>query len=129
MYADRITKSMKIVIEETNRRRQIQEEYNKQNNINPETIYKTIEEIMSTTSIADIGIEKNAKREAQLLYKEALKPLSAANFVPNDQLENYINELYTQMKEAAKNLDFEQAATLRDEIAILKKKLEIINAK
>jgi excinuclease ABC subunit B len=128
MYADRITNSMRLVIDETNRRRKIQEEYNIKNNINPETVYKSIEEILSTTSIADIGAEKNNKRAEQALYKSALKTVSVAKFVPDEQLESYVQELYLQMKEAAKNLDFEQAASLRDEITVLKKRLEIKQA-
>jgi excinuclease ABC subunit B len=129
MYADRITKSMKIVIDETNRRRKIQEEYNAKNNINPETIYKSIDEIMSSTSIADIGAERNSKRDERALYKAALKPEPIVKFVPDDQIDSYLEELYIQMKDAAKNLDFELAASLRDEIALLKKKKEINDSK
>jgi excinuclease ABC subunit B len=129
MYADRITKSMKIVIDETNRRRKIQEEYNLKNNINPATVYKTIEEIMSSTSIADIGAERNSKRDERALYKAAMKVEPVAKFVPDDKIDSYLEELYIQMKDAAKNLDFELAASLRDEIAVLKKKKEINDSK
>ena len=125
MYADRVTKSMQIVINETNRRRKVQEEYNAKNNINPETIYKSIDEIMSSTSIADIGAERSNRRDERALYKAALKVEPVAKFVPEGQIGAYLEELYIQMKEAAKNLDFEQAASLRDEIAILKKKQEL----
>jgi len=129
MYADRITRSMQIVIDETNRRRKIQEEYNAKNNINPETIYKTIDEIISSTSIADISIERAGRRDERALYKAALKTEPIVRFVPDDQIDSYLEELYIQMKEAAKNLDFELAASLRDEIALLKKKKEISDSK
>jgi excinuclease ABC subunit B len=125
MYADRITKSMQIVINETNRRREIQAEYNKIHKINPETVYKSIDEIMSSTSIADIGADRNIKRDERALYKAALKVEPVAKFVPADKIDSYLEELFVQMKEAAKNLDFEQAASLRDEINLLKKKKEL----
>ena len=54
MYADRITESMRKTIDETNRRRILQTEYNEENNISPKTIYKSMEEILSSTSIADV---------------------------------------------------------------------------
>jgi len=123
MYADRITRSMQLVIDETNRRRHLQQEYNTANNIKPETIYKSIEEIINTTSIADIGIEKRNKQQAtELLTKAAKKSDTIAKFVPPSQIDDYIKELYIAMKEAAKDLDFERAASIRDEIEVLNKK-------
>ena len=122
MYADRITRSMQLVIDETNRRRTLQQEYNEKNNIKPETIYKSIEEIMNTTSIADIGIEKRNKQQSIELNKAAKKVETVAKFVPQAQIGEYIKELYVAMKDAAKDLDFERAAAIRDEIDILNKK-------
>src|SRR5690606_3265 len=55
LYADRITNSMNVLIEETNRRRQIQQLYNEEHGINPKTIYKSIQEILDSTSIADVS--------------------------------------------------------------------------
>lgn len=128
MYADRVTQSMQRVVDETNRRRKIQQKYNQEHNIHPETVYKSIEEILSTTTIADIGAARNAKKHDAKLTKIARnEPIS--KFVPDDQLESYILEMYSQMKNAAKDLDFETAANLRDEIAILNKKLELLNYK
>jgi len=121
MYADRITNSMQKVISETNRRRKLQEEYNTEHNINPETIYKSIEEIMSTTSIADIGADKKMRKQAIDDKKSAKSKKSVANFIPPDKIVEHIKELYIMMREAAKNLDFELAASLRDEITELKK--------
>jgi excinuclease ABC subunit B len=126
MYANKITRSMQLVIDETNRRRKIQQEYNEVNNIKPETVYKSIEEIMNTTSIADIGIEKRNKQQNIELIKAAKKVESVAKFVPPDQIPQYIGELYVQMKQAAKDLDFERAAAIRDEIEVLNKKIELM---
>ncbi|MCL2039059.1 MAG: excinuclease ABC subunit UvrB [Bacteroidetes bacterium] len=125
MYADRITRSMQLVIDETNRRRKLQQEYNEANNIKPETIYKSIEEIMNTTSIADIGIKKRNEKQSMELNKAAKKVDAVAKFVPPSQINTYIEELYIAMKDAAKDLDFERAAAIRDEIEILNKKKEL----
>ncbi|MDR0926436.1 MAG: excinuclease ABC subunit UvrB [Ignavibacteria bacterium] len=125
MYADRITKSMQFVIDETNRRRKLQQEYNEEHNIHPETVYKTIEEIMSTTSIADIGVARKNAREDKQLTKMAKRTSPVASFVPPDRINEYLEDLYKEMKQAAKDLDFERAASLRDEIALLKRKQEI----
>jgi excinuclease ABC subunit B len=125
MYADRITKSMKLVIDETNRRRKIQEDYNTEHNINPATVYKSIEEIMNTTSIADIGVARKEKREEKAIAKAAARVSPVAKYVPISQIDSYIEEVYIEMKKAAKDLDFEKAASLRDEILVLKKKKEL----
>ena len=124
MYADKITRSMQAVINETNRRRKIQEEYNKENNINPETIYKSIEEIMNTTSIADIGADRRNKRQSIETKKSIKQSNTIAEFVPPEQMKSYIEELYVLMRQAAKDLDFELAASLRDDITLLQQKME-----
>ena len=101
MYADTITGSMERAITETERRRKIQEEYNKVNNITPQTIKKGVREI----------IEATVKEEA-----EAAK----ANYTDSEVLEKTIAELTVEMKKAAELLQFELAAKLRDEINRLK---------
>jgi excinuclease ABC subunit B len=121
-YADRITQSMQKVIDETNRRRKIQQEYNERNNINPVTIYKSIEDIINTTSIADIGIEKKKRMHEKESNKKSKKGISFMDYVPRDQIDNYIKELYEMMRNAAKDLDFELAASLRDQINELKER-------
>ncbi len=125
-YADKITKSMQFVIDTTNNRRKIQEEYNKLHNINPTTVYKSIEEIMSSTSVADINISKNnARNKIKDISKKSVENIDPlADKLPMKQLSELIDQLYIEMKSAAKNLDFERAADLRDEIARLKVKLE-----
>jgi len=119
MYADKITNSMKKTIDETNRRRILQEKYNKENNITPETIYKSMEEILSSTSIADM--KKKEKVETYSFSKVA-EPI--LKYMDDDQKKDLIEQLTQQMKEAAKDLEFERAASLRDEVDKLKKTLK-----
>ncbi|GAB4375910.1 MAG: excinuclease ABC subunit UvrB [Calditrichia bacterium] len=113
LYADTITQSMRKAMEETERRRQKQTEYNRKHNITPQTIYKTVDEIMQTTSVADVRARyktKKAVREFQYMDKLTGKEL--------------ISQLELEMKKAAENLEFEKAAQLRDEIKRLKGKME-----
>lgn len=98
MYADRITDSMKNTIEITEKRRNIQEEYNKEHNITPKSIVKDIRDV--------IGILKDDKKAPKKKDSE----LSA------EELENIVRELKARMLEAAERLDFEAAANFRDEM-------------
>jgi len=109
MYADEITESMRKAIEETNRRRRLQEEYNKKHGITPESIYKSREEILKTTAFAD-SRTASPEREEKLDFLERLS------------LEDKIRELQRAMKKAASNLEFEKAAFLRDELSRLLEK-------
>lgn len=99
MYADEISDSMKIAIKETERRRKIQEEYNKKHNIIPKTINKEIREVISN------NVEIKEKTSKKLTAKEKI---------------NMINEIEVEMREAAANLDFERAMELRDILFELK---------
>jgi excinuclease ABC subunit B len=119
MYADKITESMRKTIEETNRRRIVQTKYNLDNNITPLTIYKSVEEIISSTSIADVR-----KKEEQQDFSFAKVAEPVLKYMNNDQKNDLIEELSTQMKQAAKDLEFERAAALRDEINRLKKMIK-----
>jgi excinuclease ABC subunit B len=116
MYADIITKSMQKTISETNRRRKLQAAYNEEHNITPATVYKTMEEILSSTSIADVR-----KREDKEDYGFAKVAEPVLKYMDNDQKKDLIEQLREQMHEAAKDLEFEKAASLRDEIAKLEK--------
>ena len=116
MYADKITDSMRKTIDETNRRRALQTEYNKQNNIEPKTIYKSMEEILSSTSIADV--RKRDEKENYSFTKVAEPVLKYMN---TEQKQDLIDQLTEQMHQAAKDLEFEKAASLRDEINRLQK--------
>ncbi len=116
-YADRITKSMKAVLDETDRRRKIQEAYNEEHGITPTTIKKTLDEIMQSTSVADVSAKRTEQREA----KEAAKPKELTpNFILKSmsasELESLIEQLKTELLQAAKDLEYERAADLRDEI-------------
>jgi excinuclease ABC subunit B len=121
MYADRITDSMRKVIEETERRRKIQSEYNKEHNIEPKTIYKSYEEIMSSTIVADSKTKtddrKRKKKEGEY-GKTNLSVVTDPLFkqITKEQRKELINQLRHEMIEAAKDLEFERAAELRDEI-------------
>ena len=100
MYADNISDSMKIAISETERRRKIQDKYNKENNITPKTIKKEVREIISNYKEIEIKEEKLTKEETIEL----------------------ISKIELEMKEAAKNLEFERAMELRDILFELKSK-------
>ncbi|MBF0449548.1 MAG: excinuclease ABC subunit UvrB [Candidatus Magnetomorum sp.] len=109
LYADRITKSMKQAIEETDRRRTRQKEYNKKHNIQPETITKDITKVFFP-SIADSYYEP-ALKAAETVSEYVLSP---------KKFKQKIKALEKEMLAAAKSLDFERAADLRDEIQRLK---------
>ncbi len=110
MYADTVTRSMKAAMEETNRRREIQDRYNKENGIVPKTIIKGIRDLI------DLGAkpENESKVKAKTGRKTDRKPMS------EKEKTALIERLTAEMKTAAKNLEFEQAAFLRDKIRELK---------
>jgi len=116
LYADKVTKSMQNLIDETNRRRALQIAYNKEHGINPKTVYKSLEEILNSTSVADIHslkIKRQSDEETRKL-KRAAEPL--ARYLTPKQREDLISQMFVEMKRAARDLDFERAAELRDEI-------------
>lgn len=106
MYADKITDSMAKAIEETKRRRMVQEEYNEKHGITPQTIQKGIRDVIRATRAAEETEE----------YVTTLKPTK----LTKDEREQLILQLENEMKEAAKALDFERAAELRDTLLELK---------
>ncbi len=113
LYADRVTESMRKVIAETNRRRALQMEYNRRHGINPQTIYKSLEEILQTTAVADI--QPRRSRTEYLLPRRTVgvaDPL--VRYMTTEQRRQLAQELYTEMRRAAQELDFERAAELRD---------------
>ncbi|SFE75427.1 excinuclease ABC subunit UvrB [Thermoflexibacter ruber] len=124
MYADTVTESMQVAIEETNRRRKIQEDYNKANGIVPMTVKKSTEAILQQTKVAD------AKKEAKQYYiepEEAGYGIAAdpvVNYMSAKDIDKLIMQTQKQMEKAAKELDFIEAARLRDELLALKKKKE-----
>lgn len=118
-YADKITDSMQDTIDETNRRRSKQIQYNLENGITPTTISKSKEEILSQKSILDIRGKKPAVYIEEEIKSEAADPVVA--FMNKDQISRLISETENKMKAAAKDLDFLTAAQLRDELLSLKK--------
>ncbi len=116
MYADTITNSMKKTIDETNRRRKLQLEYNRKHGITPKTIYKSKEEILSSTSIADV---RNKEKEQDTGFAKVAEPV--IKYMTTAQKEDLIKQMEEEMYAAAKDLEFERAAYLRDEIEKLKK--------
>jgi excinuclease ABC subunit B len=129
MYADKITGSMQRTIDETNRRREKQIKYNELHGITPKTILKTKEQILLQTSVAD-SIERDT---ANIIpYQEELRQAMAADpvveYMSIKQLEKSIENTKSSMLKAAKEMNFQEAARLRDEMyalqAILKEKSE-----
>jgi excinuclease ABC subunit B len=119
-YADKITRSMKVVMDETNRRRELQQQYNIEHGIEPRTVYKSLEEILESTSVADMQASRTQKRAdaEHARLKKAAEPI--AKYLTPEQRSEMIEQMFTEMKDAARALDFERAAQLRDEIERLK---------
>jgi excinuclease ABC subunit B len=117
LYADTVTGSMQRAIEETNRRREIQLEYNKEHGITPKTIEKAIRNILE-----EFGISANKEKNKQArAYQSRLANTVELDLIGDGRSMNVIiKEKETQMKEAAHDLDFELAAVLRDEIRELR---------
>ncbi|MDD5361749.1 MAG: excinuclease ABC subunit UvrB [Ignavibacteria bacterium] len=117
MYADKVTESMRKVIDETARRRKIQFDYNKEHNIEPKTIFNTYEEIMSTTIVADSKGKYDSKKEREE-RKTGLSDVTEPIFkkINKEQRKELMDQLREEMINAAKDLEFERAAELRDEI-------------
>ena len=96
MYADELTGSMEKAISETNRRRKLQQEYNKEHGITPQTIKKSVRDTIKASIVEDIQTEYNIKEE--------------------EDIKDLIEKLTNEMVSHAQNLEFEKAAELRDKI-------------
>jgi len=120
MYADVMTGSMQLAIDETNRRRSIQLEYNNDHGITPKTIRKSKEAIMEQTSVADSKVRK--------VYVEPTEVRVAADpvvqYMGKNDLQKLMSETQRKMEAAAKDLDFLEAARLRDELMQLKERVK-----
>jgi excinuclease ABC subunit B len=119
MYADKITESMQLAIDETDRRRKVQLDYNSANGITPKTILKSIDSIMGQTKVAD-----SKKTLKQYYIEDEEKSLAAdpvTAYLSKDELTKMADQTRKAMEKAAKELEFMEAARLRDEyLAILK---------
>ncbi len=116
MYADTVTGSMQRMIDETARRRTKQLQYNTEHNISPQTVYKTIHEVLAATAVADVKAARDARKERAKMPAVAE---SVVRYLTAEQRQDLIEELREEMIRASKDLEFERAATLRDEIAKL----------
>lgn len=122
-YADKITMSMQKTIDETARRREKQIQHNIEHNITPKTISKSIDEIMGQTSVLDIkGTTDTSYELSENTELAAAEDQVVFTTIP--QLEKAIKKIKQQMNQAAKDLDFMEAARLRDEMFRLQKELE-----
>jgi len=119
MYADSITDSMKVAIEETDRRRNVQMEYNKEHGITPKTIIRSKEAILQQTKVAD----KNKGGKQYYIEPDEISVAAdpVVSYMNLDQIKKMITETRSQMEKAAKELDFIEAARLRDELQGLEK--------
>jgi excinuclease ABC subunit B len=116
LYADTVTGSMERMMDETKRRRVKQVEYNTEHGISAKTVYKTVNEVLAATAVADVKASRDARRERSkmpMVAERVIKYLTA------DQRKDLIEELRIEMMKASKDLEFERAADLRDEIAKL----------
>ncbi len=113
MYADKVTDSMKKTIDETERRRKKQIAYNELHGITPKTIFKTHDEIIASTAVADVSSKYDARKEQKHL---AVVADSVVKYLSVDQRKDLIEELTAEMQRASADLEFERAAQLRDEI-------------
>ncbi|GAB4235882.1 MAG: excinuclease ABC subunit UvrB [Ekhidna sp.] len=121
MYADKVTQSMKMAIDETNRRRSIQMEYNEAHGIVPTSVKKGKDEILKQTGVAD------KKKGAKKYYIEEEQSIAAdpvVAYMSTEQLQKLATETKRKMEKAAKDLDFMEAARLRDELLEVEKMLK-----
>ena len=113
MYADKMTESMQFAIDETKRRREIQDDYNKKHGITPTSVVKAIKDQLPHAREADLENE---------ITEDVLQQVKVDG-IPKDELKRMIKRLEEEMKLAAENLDFEYAAQLRDKLTEAKREL------
>ena len=118
MYADQITDSMKAAISETQRRRKLQMEYNVANDIDPQTIRRRVSDILLSLGGGTTTATPKKERRQRPAHPE----------MPTEELARLIQSLEDEMHEAAKDLRFEYAARLRDEVVDLRKELKQLRA-
>lgn len=111
LYADKMTDSMRKVIDETERRRTIQREYNQAHGITPQTIVKSVEDVLHTTAVADARVREIVEDARQ-------------DFMTYSAMEDLIDRLVKEMRSLAKKQEYEKAAQLRDEIHRLKEQMK-----
>ncbi len=126
-YADKMTESMQRTIDETTRRREKQVIFNTEHNITPRTIIKSVEQVMKQTSVLDIKGFDNKKSYAIQSDEDIVKNTAAeeqALYKTIPQMEKAVQQIKKQMEKAARDLDFIEAARMRDEMFRLQKELD-----
>ncbi len=121
MYADKVTQSMKLAIDETNRRRSIQMEYNEEHGIVPTSVKKDKESILKQTGVAD---KKKGARKYYIEEEQSVAADPVVAYMSSDQLTKLAEEAKRKMEKAAKDLDFMEAARLRDEMLEIEKMIK-----
>ncbi|MBN8651041.1 MAG: excinuclease ABC subunit UvrB [Cytophagales bacterium] len=122
MYADKITESMQVAIDETNRRRKIQQDYNLEHGITPRTVIKSKDSILGQTTVADS--KKTTKRYYIEEEEKSLAADPVVAYLSKPELEKMADRTRKAMEKAAKDLEFMEAARLRDEYLAIQKLLE-----
>jgi len=113
MYADTVTGSMQRMLDETRRRREKQVIFNTEHGIEPTSVFKSINEVLAATAVADVKAQRDARRERAKMPKVAEQVI---RYLTADQRKDLLEELRNEMEKAARDLEFEKAADLRDEI-------------
>jgi excinuclease ABC subunit B len=116
LYADNVTDSMRKVIDETERRRKIQADYNREHGIEPESIYKSVDDVFGSTVVADSRAPETKRQGVSDISEKYSEDIDAMNL---------LEMLKQEMTEAAQNLEYEKASELRDEIKKLEDELGI----
>ena len=123
-YADRITGSMRRAMDETDRRRAIQTEHNRVHGITPRSVTKSVEEVRFITRVADARDDREAREDDRASRGKQKRVAEAAVHYGTDDLPGLVLRLEQEMRDAAKNLDFETAARLRDELFDIRAKMD-----
>jgi excinuclease ABC subunit B len=121
-YADKITDSMREVLDESARRRQVQQEYNEKHGIEPRSIVKSVDQVLNTTSVADAE-ERYRRKRLGLQKRPGLELQSLLETLNRAEVVLMVAEMDIEMQKAAVETDYEKAAYLRDEILMLRERI------
>ena len=121
-YADKITDSMREVLDESSRRRRIQQEYNETHGIEPRSIVKSVDQVLNTTSVADAE-ERYRRKRLGLQKRPELELQTLLNQMNREDVLLMVAEMSAEMQLAAEETDYEKAAYLRDEIMMLQERI------
>lgn len=125
LYADKITASMQQVIDETRRRRQLQQAYNEAHGITPKTIKKSLEQVITSTSVADANRKLHKERLGIQSFNPENVLLEVMRQMTTEDKLKMLADMYAEMYDAAEKTEYERAAYLRDEIARLEATLDM----